>query len=326
MTKKKDIFTVKEDLTELANLIHKLSSSNSFKGRTKIEKALITVLRQMEVSGNRKRTMNDYRLHVTDFMKSEGLTFLDEITTESIYLWLEKMDVSSQTRLIRLKCLKAFLSRCFDNGWFETKFWKSINIKVDKQVKEGATEQDIKILLSVLDLKDFVQLRDATAVLLMYKTGIRVSTLANLEENHIDLSDKLLRLNGDILKSRESLLLPFDDVLTRMLDVLMKQNKAIRCQYQKDNNFVFITKQGGPIATGPSNNNIQKRLNKYAREYGLKNINPHSLRRGFAKSLLDKGARLTDISKALGHSDLSVTTQYLYLDKNEVAENLREFL
>ncbi len=233
MTKKKDIFTVKEDLTELADLIHKLSSSNSLKDRTKIEKALITVLRQMEVSGNRKRTMNDYRLHVTDFIKSEGLTFLDEITTESIYLWLEKMDVSSQTRLIRLKCLKAFLSRCFDNGWFETKFWKSINIKVDKQVKEGATEQDIKILLSVLDLKDFVQLRDATAVLLMYKTGIRVSTLANLEEKHIDLSDKLLRLNGDILKSRESLLLPFDDVLTRMLDVLMKHNKAIRCQYKR---------------------------------------------------------------------------------------------
>lgn len=144
MTKKKDIFTVKEDLTELSNLIHKLSSSNSFKGRKKIEKALITVLRQMEVAGSRKRTMSDYCLHVTDFMNSESLTFLNEITTESIYFWLEKMDVSSQTRLIRLKCLKAFLTRCFDNGWLETKFWKSINIKVDKQIKEGTTEQDIK--------------------------------------------------------------------------------------------------------------------------------------------------------------------------------------
>ncbi|MDO3662034.1 tyrosine-type recombinase/integrase [Bacillus sp. C28GYM-DRY-1] len=326
MTKKKDIFMVKEDLTELSNLIHKLSSTNSNRDRTTIEKALVTVLRQMEVAGNRKRTISDYRLYVINFFESEGLTYLDEITTESIYLWLEKMNVSSQTRLIRLKCLKAFLTRCYDNGWFETKFWKNINIKVDKQVKEGATEQDIKILLSVLDLRDFVQLRDATAVLLMYKTGIRVSTLANLEEKHIDLSDKLLRLNGDILKNRESILLPFDDILTRMLDVLMKQNKAIRSQYHKDNNYVFITKQGGPIVTGPSNNNIQKRLNKYAREYELKNINPHALRRGFAKSLLDKGARLTDISKALGHSDLSVTTQYLYLDKNEVAENLREYL
>ncbi|MDP8526096.1 tyrosine-type recombinase/integrase [Bacillus subtilis] len=326
MTKKKDIFTVNDDLSELTSLIHKLSSANSFRERTTIEKALVIILRQMEVSGSRKRTRSDYSLHVTDFTRSEGLTFLDEITTESIYSWLEKMNVSAQTRLIRLKCLKAFLSRCFDNGWFETKFWKNINVKVDKQVKEGAAEQDIKILLSVLDLRDFVQLRDATAVLLMYKTGLRVSTLANLEEKHIDLSERLLRLNGDVLKNRESLLLPFDDVLARMLDVLMKQNKDIRSQYQKDNSYVFITKRGGPIATSPSNNNIQKRLNKYAREYELKNINPHALRRGFAKSLLNKGARLTDISKALGHSDLSVTTQYLYLDKNEVAENLRRFL
>ncbi|TWN51494.1 hypothetical protein CHCC14435_2318 [Bacillus licheniformis] len=42
--------------------------------------------------------------------------------------------------------------------------------------------------------------------------------------------------------------------------------------------------------------------------------------------MLEKGANLTDISRALGHSDLSVTTKYLYLDKNEVAENLRGFL
>ncbi|WP_170857617.1 MULTISPECIES: hypothetical protein [unclassified Bacillus (in: firmicutes)] len=29
------------------------------------------------------------------------------------------------------------------------------------------------------------------------------------------------------------------------------------------------------------------------------------------------------IDKALGHSDISVTTRYLHLDKNEVAESLK---
>jgi hypothetical protein len=32
------------------------------------------------------------------------------------------------------------------------------------------------------------------------------------------------------------------------------------------------------------------------------------------------------ISKALGHSNLAVTTQYLDLDVEEVAENLREYI
>ncbi|WP_326849705.1 tyrosine-type recombinase/integrase [Bacillus haynesii] len=49
------------------------------------------------------------------------------------------------------------------------------------------------MLLSLLDLTDFVQLRDATALLLMYKTGMRVGMLANLKEEHIDFNGELLR-------------------------------------------------------------------------------------------------------------------------------------
>mgnify|MGYP003580375914 CR=1 FL=1 len=41
---------------------------------------------------------------------------------------------------------------------------------------------------------------------------------------------------------------------------------------------------------------------------------------GFAKSLLNKGANIAEISKALGHSNLALTTKYLHLDKEEVAD------
>ena len=97
-------------------------------------------------------------------------------------------------------------------------------------------------------------------------------------------------------------------------------------EYGVKNNYVFITKKGGVIPNSPTHYNIQKRLNKYSKEFGLRNINPHALRRGFAKSLLNKGANIAEISKALGHSNLAVTTQYLHLDKEEVAENLRKYL
>ena len=60
--------------------------------------------------------------------------------------------------------------------------------------------------------------------------------------------------------------------------------------------------------------------------YGLKNITPHALRTGFAKPLHFKWANIAIISKALGHSYISVTTKYLYLDVDEVANNLRSYL
>jgi site-specific recombinase XerD len=328
LTKRKGSLVITDDLSDIfsASPTVKESYPERSSDRLTIEKALATITRQMEISGNRSRTISDYNVYVEHFAKITKLQFVDEITADSIYAWLASMEVSPQTKLTRVKCLKAFLSRCFDNGWVTSRFWKPISIKVDSNVKEGATEKDIRILLSVLDLGDFVQLRDATAALLMYKTGIRVNTIVHLENKHIDFAEKLLRLDGAIMKNHQQLLLPFDDALYKMLSVLVKHNDVIRREHGQSNQYVFITMHGGVIATSQSHNNIQKRLNKYAREFGLKNINPHALRRGFAKSLLDKGAKITDISRALGHSNLAVTTQYLHLDKEEIADNLRKFL
>ncbi|MGG3469658.1 site-specific integrase [Neobacillus pocheonensis] len=324
MSKKKNVLTITEDLSDL--FIERPSHRKPEPNRLTIEKALTTITRQMEISGNRPRTISDYSVYVHHFTETMGVTYLNEITADAIYEWLAAMDVSNQTKLTRLKCLKAFLSRCFSNGWIDTQFWKPITIRVDSNVKEGATEREIRTLLSLLDLGDFVQLRDATAALLMFKTGIRINTIVHLENRHIDFNEKLLRLDGAIMKNHDQLLLPFDDTLHRLIRVLVRQNDAIRQEYGVVNNYVFITKQGGVISNSPTHNNIQKRLNKYSKEFGLRNINPHALRRGFAKSLLNKGANIAEISKALGHSNLAVTTQYLHLDKEEVAENLRKYL
>lgn len=324
MTKKKSILSISDDLSGLFSENPTPRTTDDL-DRMTIKQALTTITRQMEISGNRPRTISDYTIHANHFAETTGLTYLDELKAESIYEWLSRMDVSNQTKLTRLKCLKAFLSRCFSNGWLEKQFWKSITIRVDSNVKEGATEREIRTLLSLLDLGDFVQLRDATAALLMFKTGIRINTIVHLENKHIDFTEKLLRLDGAIMKNHDQLLLPFDDTLHRLLSVLVSQNDAIRHAYGVQNKYVFITKQGGVISKSPTHNNIQKRLNKYARVYGLRNINPHALRRGFAKSLLNKGANIAEISKALG-SNLAVTTQYLHLDKEEVAESLRKYL
>jgi integrase/recombinase XerD len=322
MSKRKASLLVK---TDLSDIFHENPQRKSPEGYP-IHKALSTVLRQMKAAGLRARTINDYKLHVNHFAEVTGVKVIEELKADHIFEWLSSMDVSNQTKLTRLKCLKAFLGRCFDNGWITSNFWRNIKIKVDSPVKEGATDKEIKILLSLLDLTRFVELRDATAVLLMYQTGIRVGTLTQLESKHVNLSENMLRIDGGIIKNHESIYLPFDDVLARLLDALIKQNELIRRENYVNNDLLFITKNGGQIATSPTNNNIIKRLSRYAKDFGLKNINPHALRRGFAKKLLGKGANIALISKALGHSDIAVTTRYLHLDKEEVAQNLRSFL
>jgi Phage integrase, N-terminal SAM-like domain len=137
MTKKKAILTVTDDLSGIFsdkdvthaehNAHTKISnpkSTNRSKGRDTdrspygitVEKALSTITRQMEISGNRPRTISDYNVYVQHFIETLKVKYIEELNADHVYEWLARMDVSKQTKLTRLKCLKAFLSRCFDNG------------------------------------------------------------------------------------------------------------------------------------------------------------------------------------------------------------------
>lgn len=292
-----------------------------------IDYALEVVFRQMNIAGNRPRTIDSYDYIFRSFCKVNKIDFVEEITLDTIYYYLENLDVSQRTKKIRLKTIKAVLGKFYFNDWLKEKFWLKIQIKVDTEVKAAAKENDILKLVHFIDKSTFIGFRDVTAILLMYRTGIRIHTLCELKERHIDFEHQYLNLDGSTLKNHKFLKLPLDDELTEMLQLLIKQNKKIRQHYKINNQSVFITQNGLSMSTSKSSNcAISKQLNKYSKRFGIENINPHAIRRGYAKSLLDKGASVPLISKALGHSDLAVTTQYLDLNVDEVANSLKEYL
>lgn len=326
MTKKTGLFDVDFTLTT-KELTTSIKGEKVTTARYKVfTEALGTIINQMQVSGYHPRTTKDYDTILMKFSKSTRVTYLEDITVDTIYSWLDSMQVANQTKLTRLKVLKSFLGKCFINGWLSLNFWQSINVKVDKKVKKGAKPNDIAILVSLIDKSTFIGLRDVTAILTMYKTGIRINTLGQLNERHIDWENKCLVLDGAILKNHQVLKLPIDDQLVNLYRVLIQCNDKLREHYGEVNSNLFISSKATSLNTKSTNNAISKQLTKYAKRFNLENINAHAIRRAYAKNLHDKGASIAIISKALGHSDLAVTTQYLDLDVEEVARDLREFL
>lgn len=292
-----------------------------------LEAALKTVFQQMQIAGNRPRTIDSYSYIFEQFASVCRIEYVEDINLDKLYHYLDVLEVTPATKLIRLKSIKAVLSKFYNNGWVKDRFWSNIHIKIDKEVKKGAKESDIDKLLELIDQTTFIGFRDAAAVKLMYKTGIRIRTLGELRERHIDFESLCLNLDGSTLKNHKFLKLPLDEELCEMLKMLLKLNEGIRSYYGTENHNVFITQNGLPMNTSKSSNcAISKQLNKYSKRFGLANINAHAIRRAYAKSLHDKGASIALISKALGHSDLAVTTQYLDLDVEEVASDLREYL
>ncbi|MGE7624474.1 tyrosine-type recombinase/integrase [Viridibacillus sp. NPDC096237] len=292
-----------------------------------IHHALDTAFQQMRVGGNRERTINSYEYIFQQFAEVTQLKYIEDITVNSIYLYLDSLKVSRETKLIRLKSVKAVLSRFHNNGWIQRKFWAGIQIKIDKKVKTGAAEDDIDNLISLIDQNTFIGLRDTVAILTMYKTGIRIRTLGELQEHHIDIGNMYLNIDGSAMKNHKNLKLPIDDELAQLFKTLIHMNNGIRSYYDIENKYIFITQNGSPLNNSKSSNNaISKQLNKYSKRFGLENINAHAIRRAYAKNLLKKGASVPLISKALGHSDIAITTQYLDLDVDEVAKDLRNYL
>jgi len=292
-----------------------------------ISHALETIYQQMKIAGNRIRTIESYDYIFNQFVQFNKLEYVEDITADSIYDYLGSLEVAQQTKLIRLKSIKAVLSKFHNNGWMKQKFWSTINIKIDKKVKKDAKANDIEMLIELIDQNTFIGFRDTVAILTLYKTGIRIQTLGELKERHIDYENLSLNLDGSILKNHKFLKLPIDQELAVLYQVLIKQNDMIRSYYKTENTNIIITQNGLPINNSKTSNNaISKQLNKYSKRFGLENINAHAIRRGYAKKLLDAGASIAIISKALGHSDLAVTTQYLDLDVEEVATSLRDYL
>ncbi|WP_245827671.1 phage integrase N-terminal SAM-like domain-containing protein [Paenisporosarcina indica] len=103
---------------------------------TTIPQALGTIYQQMRFAGNRIRTIESYDYIFNQFVQFNKLEYVEDITTDSIYEYLGSLEVAQQTKLIRLKSIKAVLSKFHNSGWMKQKFWSTINIKIDKQIKK----------------------------------------------------------------------------------------------------------------------------------------------------------------------------------------------
>lgn len=312
MQKKKNVFTVSS-----------MSAMNGNVKRTTVKQALQIVVKQGEAEGLRDKTLADYKKWLLNYSDFNRFNHVDQFNMNSIYLWLGSMPVKNSTKRIRLKALKAVLGRMFNAGLIDNKFYKPVTIRVDEEIKEGTTEKDLEKLLSHLDMTNFFHLRDACAILLIWQTGIRISTLSQLESSHIDFDNKLLICTGDIMKNRRRLVLPLPDQLLGFLSSLLEQNEIIRAEFGFENDWVFMTKTGKSFLSPTSGNVFANRLIEYSKQFGIKNINAHAIRRGFARRLLDEGVSIPVISKALGHSSIAVTTKYLHVSEAELINEVK---
>lgn len=157
--------------------------------------------------------------------------------------------------------------------------------------------------------QEYAALRDTAMLEVLYSTGARISEIAGLTENMVDLISGVVRVRG---KGKKERMCPLGDPASRALRAMLKLSDEIwpGGGTRSAGRPVFRNLRGGIL----SSRSVERSLKTYLAEAGLNpEITPHALRHSFATHMLDAGADLRSVQELLGHSSLSTTQIYTHV-------------
>jgi len=186
---------------------------------------------------------------------------------------------------------------------------KAFQMKLEKRLPDFLTHSEMERLLRATDTRTFLGKRDRAIIELLYAAGLRVSELASLNVEDIDLENREVRVTGKRNKTRTTLIgTPAAKYLKLYLNVRPQMRTEERHQ-------PFFASRNGKRLLARS---IQKLLDKSAQQAQLsKKVHPHMLRHSFATHMLDGGADLRVVQELLGHSSVASTEIYTHVSKRQ---------
>lgn len=159
--------------------------------------------------------------------------------------------------------------------------------KLPKRLPRAKSEEEIGRIIDAADTP-----RNLAILELLYATGLRVSELANLQIEQINLRDTSLTVRrGKGGKDRVGF-------FGRKAAAALKRYLGARCH-----GSVF----------GLTSRGIARVVEKAAACAGVDGVSPHTFRHSFATHLLNHGTDIRYVQELLGHENLRATQRYLHV-------------
>jgi site-specific recombinase XerD len=170
-----------------------------------------------------------------------------------------------------------------------------ISLHLPKPLPRHLKDSQVTLLFAVI-----TDLRDRAMFMVMLRCGLRVEEIAKLSVDAIDLRRRqLFVLNGKGGKDR--LVYLSEDAQSVLQAYLKKRSSKAK--------GLFLVQKGLMTGKPISVRGIQKRIEYYARNSGLK-VSCHQLRHTMATQLLNADAALVTIQDLLGHEQITTTQRY----------------
>ncbi len=207
------------------------------------------------------------------------------------------LSASSQSR--KQSALRSFFTWFREeNGVGEDPTAPLVAPKLPKPVPRALDADATFALLRPAERESARDLRDRTALVLLYGMGLRLAEAAGLLDRDVDLEVGELRVMGKGSKER---IVPIPERAVSLL----QEYRARRgpCEW-------YLRGTKGPL----SPRTIARGVERLALRSLGRHVTPHQLRHSFATHLLSSGANLREIQTLLGHASLSTTQRYTHVD------------
>jgi integrase/recombinase XerC len=158
---------------------------------------------------------------------------------------------------------------------------------------------------------DALAVRDRALFELAYSSGLRLSELAGLDAEGVDLATGEVRVWGKGAKER---IVPVGAAALQAVRAWLPVRAGVA---NADPKALFVGRSGKRITPRA----IERRLADWALRQGLsRHVHPHMLRHSFASHLLQSSGDLRAVQEMLGHASIASTQVYTHLDFQYLAK------
>lgn len=283
-----------------------------------VAKEIEEFITHLEVFKNAStHTSRNYKNDLTQFQEflskeKMGKVGVDEIDKRVIRQFLASLHmgrIAKRTLLRKLASLRSFFKYCKREKKIGENPMEEIETpKLERSLPKSISYEEIERLFAQPDTHSYLGFRDRCIMELLYSSGLRISELAQLSRNDIDLKNRVVRVRG---KGRKERLVPITSNAARWIKELLDHPErncdGVGHRAQVDDDAIFLNKWGKRITVRSLDRNFAKYLLASAIP---STVTPHTIRHTIATHWLEKGMDLKTIQVILGHKNVSATTIY----------------
>ena len=252
---------------------------------------------------------------------------LDRDAIRSFLSHLHDEGQSRATAARKLAAIRTFLRYLRREGIIDSDAGSLIATpKREVRMPAHLSEEEMARMLEAPDDEQPLGRRDHAILELFYASGLRLSELAGLDIDDVNLSGRMVRVLGKGGKQR---LVPFNGASAKTIRAWLQDREHYVRNAGTDERVIgsrahdqrkqtgrtrreplFVNYRGGRLTV----RSIDRLVRKYAAVTERVGVSPHALRHSFATHLLQRGADLRTIQELLGHSKLSTTQRYTHVN------------